>query len=508
MDKESYGLQREDKVLTGGKTKKADIAPGESSGPEINLEEILQLGREDLTRLLWSADRQIHKILRASSTIEEARNRLFKYFDTLERSYFNIYSTKKFKDLHDLKKRHAKWCIKVLKNIIRTEHEELTGSSALESLWKLAHPRSQKAPQVSESFLCELVFLFFGINGKFPFQPEEPPSPPFSGPYLSPGVARSRLLDNYAERIKGYLSRYPNGLDPEVIEKGRFMVRKIMAYFGGTPAEWKDYKWHLKNIIRKKSTIENLVELSEAERKGLEMAEAHRVPFQITPYYLSLFDPHSDSGRDAIVRAQVLPSKQYVQSVVEARQTGKSLDFMGENSTSPIKGITRRYIQVLILKAFDSCPQICVYCQRNWELKGLCQTRVERNTLQKAIEWIAANRNIEDVLITGGDPLTLDDNFMAWILERLGRIDHLQRIRISTRVPVTIPFRITEKLIDLVSSYHKLGSREICFVTHFESPLEMTPDALAAIQRIRNAGLSIYNQQVFTFFNSRRFETF
>ena len=94
MNKESYGLQKEDKVLTVGKTKKADIACRESSGPGINLEEILQLGREDLTRLLWSADRQIHKILRASSTIEEARNRLFKYFDTLERSYFNIYSTK------------------------------------------------------------------------------------------------------------------------------------------------------------------------------------------------------------------------------------------------------------------------------------------------------------------------------------------------------------------------------------------------------------------------------
>jgi lysine 2,3-aminomutase len=92
-------------------------------------------------------------------------------------------------------------------------------------------------------------------------------------------------------------------------------------------------------------------------------------------------------------------------------------------------------------------------------------------------------------------------------MDRLSGIDHLERIRISTRVPVTLPCRITEETMDLVSRYHDFGRREVCFVTHYEHPLEMTPDSLAAIKRIRARGINVYNQQVFTYYNSRKFET-
>ena len=161
----------------------------------------------------------------------------------------------------------------------------------------------------------------------------------------------------------------------------------------------------------------------------------------------------------------------------------------------------------MILKAFNSCPQICVYCQRNWEIQCIEETNFSREKIQEAINWIADNENIEEVLITGGDPLTLGDNTIEWILEQLDKIPHIERIRIGTRVLVTMPFRITEKLLDMVARFHELGKREICFVTHFESPLEVTPDSLEAIRKIRNHGFSIYNQLVFTYYNSKRFET-
>ena len=398
--------------------------------------------------------------------------------------------------------------MRVLKNIIRTENENLAGASALAFLWKLANNRPRQKAIVTKSYLCELLFLFLGINGKFAFYLDKQEPVPELDTDERPGLARSRFLDLYAEEIRGFLGRYPSGLDHEIVKKSRTMKRKILDYFGACEQDWHDYRWQLKHVITRRSIIEDLVELSEREQQGLEAAEKHGMPVQVTPYYLSLFDPKASGRANRTIRAQVLPNRQYVESLIEALDSGKDLDFMGEHSTTPINGITRRYVQVLIMKAFDSCPQICVYCQRNWELKGLRHSRVNRAKLTKAIEWVEKNENIEDVLLTGGDPLTLDDSFLEWILERLSKIEHLGRIRISTRVPVTMPSRITKEFVRMVSRYHEFGRREVCFVTHFESPLEMTPESLAAIKKLRAAGFNIYNQQVFTYYNSRKFETF
>lgn len=469
---------------------------------------ILELGKEELLKLLWSADRRIHKILKNSLTIMDCRNNLFQYLNELVRSYYNIYSDKKFKDLHPLEKVHAKRCVRILKNTIRTQNEKSIGTSPLNILWKLARGKLRLLEEVTPGFLCEMIFLVLGINGKLSFYRHAKQTLfLLSIQDESPGLARSHDLDRYSESINHYMVRYPSGLDPEIIEKNRASKKRIMKYFGATEQQWNNYRWHLKNVVRDRGTVEALVGLSQKERKGLSLAEKHGILFQITPYYLSLFDPEPGIGGDSALRAQVLPGKQYVQSMAEALKTGENLDFMGEHYTSPIEGITRRYAKVLIIKAFNSCPQICVYCQRNWEIHSLADTRISRKKLNRAIDWIADNDNIEEVLVTGGDPLTLGDDFLAWILDRLAGIDHIERIRISTRVPVTLPYRISEETMDLVSRYHEFGRREVCFVTHYESTREMTPDSLAAIKRIRARGMNVYNQQVFTYYNSRKFET-
>ena len=475
---------------------------------QLTLKKIIRLEQEELIELLWTTDRQIYKILISSINIHEARNSLFKYLNGLERCYFNIYSDNKLKNLHDLEKRHAKNCVRILKNIIRTENENLAGASALAFLWKLAHKRPRQMATVTKSFLCELLFLFLGINGKFAFYRDKLLPEPELDTGEKPGIVRSHFLDAYAEHIRDFVRRYTDGLDPAIVKKNRAMKKRILDYFKASEKDWHDYRWQLKHVISKRKTIEDLLELTPEEREGLEATEKHGVPVQITPYYLSLFNPKASSGIDRTVRAQVLPNRQYVESLIKAIASGKDLDFMGEHSTTPIDGITRRYVQVLILKAFDSCPQICVYCQRNWELKSLCRTRVNRSKLAKAIEWVEKNENIVDLLLTGGDPLTLDNSFLEWILKRLSKIKHLTRIRISTRIPVTMPCRITDKFVRMVSRYNDFGRRELCFVTHYESPLEMTPESLAAIKKLRAAGFNIYNQQVFTYYNSRKFETF
>jgi len=474
----------------------------------LTLDSLLRLGREKLIGLLWATDHNIHNLLAESLNLHDARNNFFDYLNDLERSYFNIYSTSSYKDIHDLEKRQAKWCIRVLKNIIRTENELLAEASALTILWQLAHRRPRQLATTHESFLCEMLFLFLGINGRFAFYRHEYVPKAEADGEQNAGLRRSRFLDEYARHIQHFVTRYRDGIEEEAIVRAGRQAEKIMKHFGAGQDQWRDYRWQLKNVLGRLADIERLVELSQAEREGLALAEKHGIPVQITPYYLSLFHPQAGTGLDAAVRAQVLPGCHYVKGMAEALEAGRSLDFMGEASTSPVEGITRRYVQVLILKAFDGCPQICVYCQRNWELKELSECSLNREKLERAIDWIADNEHIEEVLFTGGDPLTLPDDFLKWMLDRVAAIGHVQRIRIGTRTPVTLPFRITEELVKLLAGYHEFGRREVCVVTHFETGLEMTPEALSAIRRLRAAGFNVYNQQVFTYYNSRKFESF
>jgi lysine 2,3-aminomutase len=118
-----------------------------------------------------------------------------------------------------------------------------------------------------------------------------------------------------------------------------------------------------------------------------------------------------------------------------------------------------------------------------------------------------ADTPIRDVLITGGDPMVLSDARLDHILSQLATIDHVFRIRIGTRIPVVLPFRITDSFISMLAKHVKIGRREICFITHFEHPYEITPEAAQAVTKLRKTGVSVYNQQVYTFETSRRFET-
>jgi lysine 2,3-aminomutase len=159
------------------------------------------------------------------------------------------------------------------------------------------------------------------------------------------------------------------------------------------------------------------------------------------------------------------------------------------------------------LKPFDSCPQICVYCQRNWEIKGLDEAEITKEKLNAALNWIENNLYITEVLVTGGDPLTLSNENLEWIIDRISKMNHIERIRIGTRTLVTLPYRINEGFLKLLKKYHQWGKREICIMTHYSHPSELTPDSLTAVKKIKRLGINIYNQQVFTYYNSRRFET-
>jgi len=473
------------------------------TGNGLDVQRMLGLSVGALAQELWKADPKLRPMLQRCKGARQAREELFEYFNSIERAFNNVYSRREVRFLHPIEKNNAKHCARVLKNIIRTEYELAAGTSALGCLLSLSRGEYEG---ISRGFACEMVALFSGLNGKSGMYARGQPK--FMGMEgRAAALERSSFLDEYADMMEKGMARFKSGLHPKLAAARKRMKERIMRHFGATEKDWQNYRWHYSHAITDASTLKRLVALSPEEEEGVKLAEESRIPFQITPYYLSLFLPESNQDADRAVRAQVLPSPRYCTAYMEAREKGASLDFMGEGSTSPVECITRRYPEIVIIKPYDSCPQICVYCQRNWEIKRACEAKISRGSMARAIGWIRKNRHIREVLVTGGDPLTLSDSYIEWVVGSLARIPHVLRIRIGTRTLVTAPFRITPTLVSILEKYLEPGKRDICVVTHVEHPAELTKDMLVACTRLRKAGISIYNQQVFTYFNSRRLET-
>lgn len=470
------------------------------------MKELLKSEKTKLIETLWECGPEIHAILSSSETMQDARNKIFDHLNDVERHFYDIYSVKPFKDMNLLEKNNAKECIRVFKNIIRTENETISNFSALRILYSIAKG-DINPDDLTEGFLLEFIFLFKGINGNSGQYAEM--DVPLFLKMIGMDAAKERMksLDEYAMNMENGMRRYKTGLDKELIKERLDNKRFILDLFDAGEEEWQEYKWQLSNIIKDIDSIKSMVRLSPDELKGLELAMKNNIPFQITPYYLSLFDRENSGMYDHAIRAQVLPGENYCLNYIQSKNSGTDLDFMDEKSTSPVRGITRRYPQILILKPFDSCPQICVYCQRNWEITDIKDAVFSKDTMTNALQWIKDNPHISEVLITGGDPLTMNDVSLNWMLSEISGIEQVERIRIGTRIMVTMPQRITDDLMEIFDKYHELGTRELSIVTHFEHPTELTPDSLEANKKIKRLGINLYNQQVFTYYNSRKYES-
>jgi len=460
---------------------------------------------------LWEANPQIHELLKNAPDIEAARNALYSYLEKAERAIFDMDN-----DLHILEKATVRECIRVFKSIIGPINEFRTKVSDLDILWKLAREnREELENKVSVGFLMEFISLFRGVIGKSNVYLENEEVKKGIPEFLrkkgrEAAEARMEILDDLGSSVRKYFKKYPSGLEEEVVNWREENRTKILRYFAGTPQDWQNYKWHLKNVIREPKPLLDLIQLTAEEKEAIQNTVTYRIPFGITPYYLSLMDSNLSIGYDHAIRAQVIPPKDYVDNIAEHRDERASLfDFMGEHDTSPVDLITRRYPFIAIIKPFNTCAQICVYCQRNWEIERVLEPKAMASSeqLEQALSWFDKHRSIGDILVTGGDPLIMNDQQLKQILEILAAKDHIYRIRIGTRTPVVLPMRWTNDLMEMVSSFHKPPRRQIAVVTHFEHSYEITPETLECVEKIRKAGISVYNQQVFTVENSRRFET-
>ncbi|MBW1999972.1 MAG: KamA family radical SAM protein [Deltaproteobacteria bacterium] len=403
----------------------------------------------------------------------------------------------------------ARDSIRALRTILSPRSESLAGFSFLAYINQLVHgngPTGFKKP--GPGFYAELEALLKGITGKAGIYDEkEPAFLKYRG--RKAAKMRSADLSRMGKKADRFMDRYLCGLDQDVVKRREENKRRILDIFGATEAEWEDWKWQVRNVIRDADTLNSLVKLSSEDREAVELARKHRIPFGITPYYVSLMDYEADRERDRAVRAQVIPSLHYVEKLVKFREEGEyTMDFMLERDTSPIDGVTRRYPMIVILKPILTCPQICVYCQRNWEIEEVdsSQALLVSNKLEKVLRWLEERPEINEVLITGGDPFLLPDSQIQDLLSRLSTMRHLERIRIGTRTPVTLPQRITAPLVEAINDFHVPGKRELVLVTHVEHPYEITPRMMEAVQKFRRHGMEVCNQMVYTFFNSRKFE--
>jgi len=399
--------------------------------------------------------------------------------------------------------------ILVFRNIISKRSEKLARFSFLGYMNDLIHgSKKNPIPQPSPGFFAELDHLIRGISGQADVYPETAPT--FSK-YRGTRAARLRSADlsRMAKEMAKFTQHYPSGLDDDAKRQRYDNKLRILRHFNATDFEWSDWKWQIRHVIRDAETLRKLIKLTDEEHEAVEYAQKFKIPFGITPYYLSLMDYEPGKGRDDAIRAQVIPSMHYINKLRELKAKDESsMDFMLERDTSPIDGITRRYPQIVILKPVLTCPQFCVYCQRNWEIEDVYSFSaiLPKAKLEKALDWIANTPEINEVLITGGDPLILSDERIENLLFKLSRMDHIKRIRIGTRTPVTLPQRITDKLVKDLNHFHIPGKREVLIVTHYEHPYEITHQSMEAVQKFRRFGMEVYNQLVYTFFNSRKFE--
>ncbi|MCX7933703.1 MAG: KamA family radical SAM protein [Planctomycetota bacterium] len=255
-------------------------------------------------------------------------------------------------------------------------------------------------------------------------------------------------------------------------------------FFPDVSAEqWCDWRWQLRNRLRTVEALSRVVDLSAEERAAL-FNPARTLPFAITPYYASLISP--SDPRQAIRRCMVPVIAETVFS------PGEEEDPLHEEAQSPAPGLVHRYPDRVLFLATGFCAAYCRYCTRSRLVGGHGgKAVVHPRRWEAAIAYIEATPQVRDVLISGGDPLTMTDELLDWLLRRLRRIPHVEVLRLGTKVPMVLPQRITPALCRMLRRYHPLWMS-----IHATHPDELTPEAEEACNRLADAGIPLGSQTV------------
>ncbi|MDP4090041.1 MAG: radical SAM protein, partial [Bacillota bacterium] len=256
---------------------------------------------------------------------------------------------------------------------------------------------------------------------------------------------KRKLALQRAEELRGRVEDYlsikdtiPNGLNPIYGRKKEAKKKQICSILNASEEEWNSWKWQFKNRICDVDLLAQIITLDDKEIENIRKVQ-QKFRWGISPYYASLID---DDDKLSPVKLQSIPS------ILELNEGGV-LDPSAEEDTNPAGSITRRYPDRLIINVTNVCPSFCRHCQRRRNI-GTVDSHKPISILQESIDYVRNNPEIRDVLITGGDALMLSDAVLDWLLGEIHCIPTVEYIRIGTRVPVTMPQRITENLLSIM----------------------------------------------------------
>jgi lysine 2,3-aminomutase len=276
--------------------------------------------------------------------------------------------------------------------------------------------------------------------------------------------------------------RYDVDDDGAMLIAARSRAFRDEHFAAASDAEWSDWKWQLRHRVKDLAALERMLRLSEDERQMVRSL-GDRLPVGVTPYYMSLFDPNDPL--EPLRRTMVPVGNEDLTSV------GELEDPLAEDADMPVPGLVHRYPDRVLFLVTSFCATYCRYCTRSRLVGKTGEYHFNQAQYQAAIDYIARTPQIRDVLISGGDPLTMADDRIEWLLSRLRAIPHVEFIRIGSKVPAVLPQRITPQLVSMLRRYHPFWMS-----IHFSHPNEVTPEVAQACARLADAGIPLGSQSV------------
>jgi lysine 2,3-aminomutase len=253
------------------------------------------------------------------------------------------------------------------------------------------------------------------------------------------------------------------------------------AIWADVPDEkWNDWRWQLSHRLNSLEELGQIVNLTPEEIEGLSAEDKFRV--DVTPYFASLIDPDDPMGP---VRQQVIPKGRELTAFTSMME-----DSLAEDAHSPVPGLVHRYPDRVLMLVTTQCASYCRYCTRS-RIVGDAAATFSKREFEAQLDYIRRTPQVRDVLLSGGDPLTMKPALLDWLLGRLREIPHVEIVRIGSRVPVFLPQRIDDDFGEMVQKHHPLWIN-----IHVNHPKEITPELAEACDRMAGAGIPLGNQAV------------
>ena len=243
--------------------------------------------------------------------------------------------------------------------------------------------------------------------------------------------------------------------------------------------QWNDWRWQLQNLVRSPEAFSELLSLEVGEVSALRVLRK-QFRFAVAPYYFSLIDPEDPADP---IRRMIVPSSQ--------EQSGNGdMDPLAEVAHRVAPGLIHRYPDRVLFIVTASCSSYCRFCvrKRNWVKSDAASTDAE---IEEAVEYLRRHDEVRDVLVSGGDPLSLPVERLDYVLGRIRSVPHVDFLRIGSREPVMLPMRITDDLLGVLDRHSPIWIN-----THFNHPREITLEAAAACEKLARIGIPLNNQSV------------